>query len=299
MPSHIPEIQNVLYRLAKLERQNRRMKQAGLAVLVLATALVTIYATQPVPQKITAQEFDVVDNAGRVRVKVGMLSGVPIIGLSDAQGKPRAEISVDASGLPSVALADAQGKARTEMVVDSAGVPSIALFDAHENKRIELVEAVDGPHLSLNDAEENKRIQLFIEPSRSAVEVADASGKQRATLAEVAGAGVALGFYGGQDTGRLLLGLTQNNPYISLYDQNHRTPRMSLDASTQYAGLRLFDENSSVRVRLEFHNTDQQWFSGLAIKGADGNPVAGMGEGSNGPSLALWGHNGRMLFSKP
>lgn len=57
---------DLVNRLEKLERDNRRFKRLALAALVLPIALVSIYATRPVPQKITAHEFDVVDSAGKV-----------------------------------------------------------------------------------------------------------------------------------------------------------------------------------------------------------------------------------------
>jgi hypothetical protein len=73
-------------RLEKLERDNRRLKRFGLAALVIVAVIGTIAATQPVPQKITAHEFDVVDNSGEVRAEVGMFLGAPDIRLDDAQG---------------------------------------------------------------------------------------------------------------------------------------------------------------------------------------------------------------------
>jgi hypothetical protein len=54
-------------RLEKLERDNRRLKGIGIAALVLAAALGAIAATSPVPEKITAHEFEVVDGNGRTR----------------------------------------------------------------------------------------------------------------------------------------------------------------------------------------------------------------------------------------
>ncbi|MGA2607184.1 MAG: hypothetical protein ABSH01_06965 [Terriglobia bacterium] len=77
---------DLIGRVKKLERDNRRLTGFALAALVLATALATIYATQPVPRTITAHEFDVVDSSGKVRVSMGMPWGAPGIYLSDAQG---------------------------------------------------------------------------------------------------------------------------------------------------------------------------------------------------------------------
>ena len=60
----------LVQRLERLDRDNRRLKTIGAAVLVLAAALGAIYATQPVPQKITARELDILDSGGRMRASV-------------------------------------------------------------------------------------------------------------------------------------------------------------------------------------------------------------------------------------
>jgi hypothetical protein len=154
MTSQTPDMQAVLERLNRLERHNRRLKQAALAAFVLATALATIYATQPVPQKITAHEFDVVDNSGRVRVGMGMLSGVPVITLSDMQGKGRAEMTLIPSGVPIIALSDAQGKTRAQMNLGFSGEPFIALSDAQGDIRVGMSVSSSGePKIVLGDAQ--------------------------------------------------------------------------------------------------------------------------------------------------
>lgn len=68
-------------RLENLERDNKRLKRIAAAGIALVATLAVIYAVScssarktidanSSAQKITAREFDVVDNAGRVRVKI-------------------------------------------------------------------------------------------------------------------------------------------------------------------------------------------------------------------------------------
>ncbi|HEX8711351.1 MAG TPA: hypothetical protein VF730_05720 [Terracidiphilus sp.] len=66
-------------RLEKLERDNRRLKRVAFAGMALAAALVVIYSVacssggiKPGAEKVTAREFDMVDSAGKVRVKIAM-----------------------------------------------------------------------------------------------------------------------------------------------------------------------------------------------------------------------------------
>ena len=64
-------------RLERLEGDNRRLKGFAFLVLVLTTALATIYATQPVPDVIKAHEFEVVDSSGSVRARLRMQPPYP------------------------------------------------------------------------------------------------------------------------------------------------------------------------------------------------------------------------------
>jgi hypothetical protein len=90
-------------RLERLERDNRRLKRVAAAGIALAAALGVIYAVscssdrnsvevKPDAEKIVAREFDVVDRAGKVRVKIAMNCGTeancqPEIRLFDPDGK--------------------------------------------------------------------------------------------------------------------------------------------------------------------------------------------------------------------
>ena len=70
-------------RLERLERDNRRLKRTAFAGIALAAALGVLYSVacssgrnsagiKPDAEKVTAREFDVVDGAGKVRVKIAM-----------------------------------------------------------------------------------------------------------------------------------------------------------------------------------------------------------------------------------
>ena len=85
-------------RLEVLERDNRRLKRAAVAGFALAAALGVIYSVacssggiKPDAEKVTAREFDVVDSAGKVRVKIAMDCAAancqPSLKMLDADGK--------------------------------------------------------------------------------------------------------------------------------------------------------------------------------------------------------------------
>lgn len=101
-------------RLERLERDNRRLKRFGAAALVLAAALGLMAATRPVPQKITAHEFDVVDGAGRVRIVMkvhedSFEKGEADITLSDGRGVSRVSITASRLGLGEIGLPGSKG----------------------------------------------------------------------------------------------------------------------------------------------------------------------------------------------
>ena len=116
-------------RLERLERLHQRLKGFALAALALATAIATIYATQPVPQMIDAHMFRVVDDSGKVRASMTVVSGGSAIGLTDAQGNARALMILDPSKGASILLSDAAGKLRTTLNVTPEGNSVIGISD--------------------------------------------------------------------------------------------------------------------------------------------------------------------------
>lgn len=91
-------------RLEKLERDNRRLKRLAVCGLAIAASLGVLYAvacsgvrnavdTVSSGQKVTAREFDMVDSAGKVRMKLAMncpqgAGCQPEIQLFDPDGEP-------------------------------------------------------------------------------------------------------------------------------------------------------------------------------------------------------------------
>jgi hypothetical protein len=163
-------------RLECLERDNRRLKTAGAAALVLAAALGAIYATAPTPAVIEAHAFEVIDAAGAVRVEVkpGEVrffdgQGVPRAGLGISSGYPllflrgkSGTISLDTlspsvmpgipSGMPGIWLLDAAGKMRMAMQLVGEG-SVISLHATQGVSHVTLDEFPDGPLVSLADAQ--------------------------------------------------------------------------------------------------------------------------------------------------
>lgn len=80
------EMQAILDRLEKVEKQNRRLKRVGFAVLVLVTAVLAMSQARP-NRVVEAEQFI----------------------LKDANGKTRGELAIDSAGTSTLTLRDAKG----------------------------------------------------------------------------------------------------------------------------------------------------------------------------------------------
>jgi hypothetical protein len=112
MESYTPSLAELEIRLAKLERQNRRLKRLGLLFLLIAGSgfLLAQAPRKPsaaaAPPATPAPSYDtLVVHRLELRDKAGMLRGLwtlddlgPALELYDAAGKPGARLSVDAIG---------------------------------------------------------------------------------------------------------------------------------------------------------------------------------------------------------
>ncbi|MGH9448205.1 MAG: hypothetical protein ACRD3O_21165 [Terriglobia bacterium] len=174
-------------RLERLERDNRRLKGLGVAALVLAAALGAVYAARPVPEKITAREFDVADASGNVRIRLSVSklgeAGVTILdrtgvaraamtltplgpliglGLHKLHGVPRAPLGAMAWSVtiedspfgPAIMLGRDAPAASVGMGVSPSGQPSIELTGPKASDRARMSLSPGGaPTVELSDSE--------------------------------------------------------------------------------------------------------------------------------------------------
>jgi hypothetical protein len=139
MSDQTPELRGIVSRLERLERQNRRMKQAGLAVLVVASAIVLTGQTRT-NRTIQAEKFELIDSNGKTRAELTTLLGGAYLMLYGPQGtkqREEAQIGISPTG-PYVALTDSHAKVRTSL---GAGDLSLVGGDSADS----------GPYISLLD----------------------------------------------------------------------------------------------------------------------------------------------------
>lgn len=86
------DMEMLLLRVSRLERQNKLIKLAGLA-LVLIVALILFCGAETSNKVIEAREFKVVDGNGKMRASLGMDSD-PGLYLYDENGRSLVELSI-------------------------------------------------------------------------------------------------------------------------------------------------------------------------------------------------------------
>ena len=139
-------------RLEKLERQNRRLKYAGAAALLLVSAVLLMGQAAPVPETIEARTFIVLD----------------------AHGTPRAILTAAESG-GGLSLHDPDGNVRALLISSEEGTV-LTLFDADGTERVMLEATEGGSGLYLRDANENLRVGLALIEAEPALGLFDRQG---------------------------------------------------------------------------------------------------------------------------
>jgi len=163
------DVQAILGRLAKLEGQNRRLRQAGLAALIALGGLLLMGQAAPIRRTLRAQEFDLVDARGRLRGKLGFDGKDPQLDLYNRNGISTATLySYDGGNTGGLLLTD----------IDSGSAISLN------------TEALVGPQLRFSDKDRAKvALSLWLQTGNVSLDLSDAQGN-RSVLGAVARSGL-------------------------------------------------------------------------------------------------------------
>ncbi len=165
-------------RLERLERENRRMKLAGVVALAVIVAVVLMgQATQSkVVKRVEAEEFVLRDSNGKIRARLAMNElGAPSLSLLYTDGTPVAELwggviekeahlsfyhqngrrsafLSTARGASALAFIDKDGNFRVTLSIDTDGLPAMRLADKNSKVRAGLtVDTGGNATLSFSD----------------------------------------------------------------------------------------------------------------------------------------------------
>lgn len=123
-----PELEGLMARVARLERQNRWLRRgAGLTGLALATGAV-MGAQNRTPEVIEAQQFVVRDGNGKLRARLGLQPFAVGVYLYDADGKPRAALIDKFEMGTQLQFSDHGGQVRTAAGANADGRPFLTFL---------------------------------------------------------------------------------------------------------------------------------------------------------------------------
>lgn len=151
--AHTSDVPCLAARLEKIERENRIVKMVGL-ILLLAVGAAVAMAQAPTKRTIVADEFVLKDNAGKVRARLYMDRGGPMLSLYDASGVERANL------------------------MQNEGTAGLILYhDPGERYGgAEMLLTPDGSTLFLNDIKHHSLVALTTWPVGPSLQVADQEG---------------------------------------------------------------------------------------------------------------------------
>jgi hypothetical protein len=167
----------VMGRLERLERQNRWMKRAGAAILVLVGA-VALMGGQPQDKTGEPDKLVLRDDKGNERAWLGMGKDGPVLRFRDEGGKERLWLGL-VKDTPGLAFYDEQGKRRAALST-GRGVVSLVLYGRQERPKAWLVLSDRAAALHLLGGGGERHAGLSVEEDGVAVWHHDEAGRLQA-----------------------------------------------------------------------------------------------------------------------
>ena len=172
------EIETLARRLDRVERENRRLKRAGVVALAMIAAVILMgQATESkVVKVIEAEKFVLRDGQGRQRAELFAHKDVSGLAFSDQKGRVRIVMGVDKDS-QTFHLMDEKQIPRVSIGLDEKKGSTLLMWDSHQKLRLGLGVTILGPALALSDKAENHRVELTVLLDSPELSVTDKTGK--------------------------------------------------------------------------------------------------------------------------
>jgi hypothetical protein len=279
------EMQRVIDRLERVERQNRCLVRGGLAFALLCGG-VLLMAQKPLTRNVEAQGFVLKDAAGKVRAELHMTESGPELALYGAQGpgtssRPgkSASLMLTKDGPELLLWGPGTTGVRVGMLKD---VPSLTLLGG-EGKGDAFLFAGEHPGMALSYGEGKADANLALTKFGPSLDLSAGEGKADASLAARTMSGPSLDLSGGEGKAdaRLASGLLG--------------PSLDLSAGEGKADASLEVFESHPRLFL----TDLEGFQVSVGNQALVTPTTGEKHQSSAASIHLFDPKGTTLWSAP
>lgn len=126
-------VENLLTRVAKLERRNRIVMYifSLFVVVVLISATFSVLNQNIIVQQklMESKELTLIDSQGNARLFIRMFSRVPVLQILDANGKPRMSMGLRFDDTPFIDLSDRKGNTRATLEITSDDSPALTMFN--------------------------------------------------------------------------------------------------------------------------------------------------------------------------
>jgi hypothetical protein len=214
MQPYDPSLQALAERVAMLEAQNRRLKQAGIAALVLASAVVLMGQTHT-SRVLEANEFHLRDADGNVRARLSTdTANRPVLSLLDAKGDPVA--SLGGGRQPSLILFRQETNEQIRLGANTAFF-GLGLYEKEIRAGLAIQNSVPG--LNLFDKSGTAQATIMARPTGSSLFLRNPAGKEISTMwVDSAAGGSSLNMSGSAGSLSVNLGEDAGGPGLEIAD---------------------------------------------------------------------------------
>jgi len=155
-----PDLQTILERLEKLERQNRRLKLAGVVALIAVGVFVLKGLMAPTSRTLRAQEFQLVDSSGKLMGKLGLDGKSPELEFYNQKGLTTASLYAYGNGnIGGLLLSDVDSGESTSLLSTGVVGPELRFADKGGVKvALSLSRQTADASLDITDAKGNRSV---------------------------------------------------------------------------------------------------------------------------------------------
>jgi hypothetical protein len=214
MQPHDLSLHALAERVAKLEGQNRRLKQAGVAALVLASATILMGQRQT-SRVLEANEFRLKDADGSVRARLSTdTANRPILSLLDAKGVPVA--SLGGGRQPFLVLFRPETNEQIRLGANTAFF-GLGLYEKEIRAGLSMQNST--PRLDLFDGSGNAQATVVARPTGSSLLLRNPTGKETSTMwVDSAAGGSSFSMSGSAGSFSVNLGEDAGGPGLEIAD---------------------------------------------------------------------------------